>query len=74
MYYLSVLQDGLDYLDRALAIDAEYDDAMAYFNLLYRAKADLENSPQGYRDDVAKADVWFQKVIDTRKTKAGRKP
>ena len=47
---------------------------MAYLNLLYRAKADLENSPQGYRDDVAKADVWFQKVIDTRKTKAGRKP
>ena len=47
---------------------------MAYLNLLHRAKADLENSPQGYRDDVAKADVWFQKIIDTRKTKAGRKP
>jgi tetratricopeptide (TPR) repeat protein len=74
MYYLSVLQDGLDYLDRALAIDAEYDDAMAYLNLLYRAKADLEDSPQGYRDDVAKADAWFQKVIDTRKAKAERKP
>jgi tetratricopeptide (TPR) repeat protein len=26
--YLSVLPDGVDYLDRALAIDGEYDDAM----------------------------------------------
>ena len=47
---------------------------MAYLNLLYRAKADLEDSPQGYRDDVAKADAWFQKVIDTRKAMAERKP
>jgi hypothetical protein len=32
---------------------------MAYLNLLYRAKAALEDSPQGYRDDMAKADEWF---------------
>jgi tetratricopeptide (TPR) repeat protein len=71
--YLPVLEEGLDGLDRALAIDGEYDDAMAYLNLLYRAKADLEDSPQDYRDDVAKADEWFRKVLETRKAKAERK-
>jgi Tfp pilus assembly protein PilF len=72
--YLPVLEEGMDDINRALAIDAEYDDAMAYLNLLYRAKADLEETPEDYRDDIAKADAWFQKVIDTRKAKASRKP
>jgi len=65
---------GIGNLDKALALDAEYDDAMAYINLLYRAKADLEDSPESYRDDIAQADAWFQKVIDIRKAKASRKP
>jgi len=69
--YLPVIEEGIGDLEGALAIDAEYDDAMAYLNLLYRAKADLEDSLQGYRDDVAVADVWFKKTLDTRKAKAG---
>ena len=72
--YLPVVQEGLDDLDRAVAIDAEYDDAMVYLNLLYRAKADLEDSPQGYRDDIARADIWVEKVTETRKVKAEREP
>jgi tetratricopeptide (TPR) repeat protein len=72
--YLPVIEEGMGDIDRAPAIDAEYDDAMAYLNLLYRAKADLEDSPQGYRDDAAKADEWFRKTMDTRKAKAERKP
>ena len=71
---LPVLEEGLADLERALAIDPEYDDAMAYMNLLYRVRADLEDSPQGYRDDITTADAWFQKVIDTRKAKASRQP
>lgn len=71
--YLPVLEEGMDNIDRALEIDAEYDDAMAYLNLLYRAKADLEDSSEDYRDDVAKADAWFRKTLDTRKAKAERK-
>jgi len=72
--YLPVIEEGVRDLDRALAIDAEYDDGMAYMNLLYRAKADLEDSPQDYRNDVAKADAWVQKALATRKAKAERKP
>ena len=72
--YLPVIEEGIGNMDKALALDAEYDDAMAYINLLYRAKADLEDSPESYRDDIAQADAWFQKVIDIRKAKASRKP
>jgi len=71
--YLPVVEEGIENLDKALALDAEHDDAMAYLNLLYRAKAALEDSPQGYRDDMAKADEWFQKVLKIRKAKAERK-
>ena len=69
---LPALQNGLDDLNQALAIDPEYDDAMAYMCLLLRAKADLEESADDYKDDVAKADAWAQKAIETRKIKASR--
>jgi tetratricopeptide (TPR) repeat protein len=72
--YLPVVQEGIDHLNRAIEIDAEYDDAMAYLNLLYRQKADLEDRAEDYRDDIAKADEWVQKSLDVRKEKAGRQP
>ena len=39
-----MIDEGIKNLDKALQIDPEYDDAMAYENLLYRQKADLEDS------------------------------
>jgi Tfp pilus assembly protein PilF len=68
--YLAVVQQGIDDLGRAIEIDPQYDDAMAYMNLVWREKADLEGSRAEYDEDVAKANVWFQKAMDTRKTKA----
>src|ERR1039458_4326070 len=50
------------------------DDAMAYENLLFRQKADLEDSSDAYKKDIDKANDFFQKTIDTRKIKAERKP
>jgi len=72
--YLAQIQEGLDDIDRALEIDAEYDDAMAYANLLWRLKAELELSAGTYQFDMDQANTWFQRVIDTRKAKAERKP
>jgi tetratricopeptide (TPR) repeat protein len=68
--YLPVVQEGIDHLNRAIEIDVEYDDAMAYLNLLYREKADLENTPEEYRQDIAKADEWVQRALDVKKEKA----
>jgi len=36
-----LIEEGLTYLDKSLAINPDYDDAMAYKNLLYRQKARL---------------------------------
>jgi tetratricopeptide (TPR) repeat protein len=67
---LPIVQDGIDHLKRAIEIDGDYDDAMAYLNLLYREKADLDNTPQEYLEDTAKADEWVQKSLEARKNKA----
>jgi Tfp pilus assembly protein PilF len=69
-----IVSDGITDLDKALKLDPEYDDAMAYENLLYRQKADLEDSTEAYKQDIDKANDYFQKTIDTRKIKAERKP
>jgi Tfp pilus assembly protein PilF len=70
--YLPVLQEGVEDLETALQLDGDYDDAMAYLNLLYREKAEMENSPGDYRADLAKADEWARQCLATRKSKAGR--
>ena len=36
-----IIDEGMADLQKALDIDKEYDDAMAYMNLLIREKADL---------------------------------
>jgi tetratricopeptide (TPR) repeat protein len=71
--YMPVVAEGMDNLSEALALNPEYTDAMAYMKLLYRVKADLEDPPQAYAEDMAQADRWFQRTIDTRKTIASRK-
>jgi tetratricopeptide (TPR) repeat protein len=71
---LPIVQEGIDDLNKALEIDPEYDDAMAYMNLLYREKADLENSSEDYKADIVKADDWMLKVVEARKSKASRQP
>ena len=71
---LPIADEGLKDLQAALQIDPEYDDAMAYMNLLLREKADLEESPAAYKKDTEEADNWVQKSLETRKIKAERKP
>jgi CubicO group peptidase (beta-lactamase class C family)/Tfp pilus assembly protein PilF len=67
-----IVDEGFKDLDKALQIDPEYDDAMAYENLLYRQKADLEDSPEAYRADIEAADNFFARTLETRKVKAER--
>ena len=40
----AVVDGGIKNLEKALEIDQEYDDAMAYMNLLYRERADLSQN------------------------------
>jgi TonB family protein len=69
--YSSLIEEGIANLDRALAIDPQYDDAMAYKNLLIRERADLRDTKEEWSADVAVADQWVQKALETKKLKAG---
>jgi TonB family protein len=68
--YGPMLQAGIDALNKALEINPEYADAMAYINLLIRERADLRNSVAECQQDVATADQWVQKALAVKKAKA----
>jgi tetratricopeptide (TPR) repeat protein len=61
-------EEGMQYLNQALANRPTYDNAMAYLNLMYRIKADIDfGHPDEVKDDLAQADQWVQKALSTRK-------
>lgn len=70
--YLPMLDKAIKDLEKSLEIDKEYDDAMAYMNLLIRERADLMESKDLYEADTKQADMWMQKALETRKIKADR--
>jgi Tfp pilus assembly protein PilF len=67
--YGPVIDYGLQSLDKALQINPEYDDAMAYENLLIRERADLADSKEEYEKQIKIADDWVQKTLATKKIK-----
>jgi len=71
--YGPVIDAGLQALDKSLQIDPEYDDAMAYENLLIRERADLMDSKEEYEKQIQIADDWVQKALATKKIKAEKK-
>ncbi len=72
--YSAMVDEGIGNLQKALDIDKEYDDAMAYMNLLIRERADLLDNPDDYKKQIEIADGWVQKNLDTKKLKASRTP
>jgi hypothetical protein len=68
--YGAVLESGLRALEKALEINPQYDDAMAYMYLLIRERADLRDTAEEYKRDVAIADDWLKKGLATKKAKA----
>lgn len=72
--YGAMVDEGIADLQKALDIDKEYDDAMAYMNLLIRERADLSDTPEEYKQQIEVADSWVQKALDTKKLKASRQP
>ena len=65
------VQDGIQKLQKALELRPDYDDAMAYLNLLYREEADLQcDNPDARKTDLKTADDWVDKTMATKKAKA----
>jgi tetratricopeptide (TPR) repeat protein len=69
-----IVDEGLDNLQKAIDNRANYSDAMAYLNLLYRRKAELEcGNDDARKADVAKADEWVKKAMDAKKAEEAKK-
>jgi hypothetical protein len=70
-----VITQGIDAENKALAIDPNYAEALAFINLLYREQAhiDQRTNPQKATEDLAKADEYRNKAIELNKQKAAEK-
>jgi TonB family protein len=64
--YSSMLEEGMTNLERALQLDPQYDDAMAYLNLLIRERAALRDTKAEWAADVAFANGWMKKTLDAK--------
>jgi tetratricopeptide (TPR) repeat protein len=60
--YGTIVDEGIGSLQKATQLREDYDDAMAYLNLLYRQKADMETTPDAHDADVKLANDLVEKV------------
>jgi tetratricopeptide (TPR) repeat protein len=69
------IQEGIDNLNKAIQLRPDYDDAMAYMNLMYRERADVQcDDPAARQADLKTADEWVDKTMATKKAKAEKQP
>lgn len=65
------IQEGIDSLNKAIQIRPDYDDAMAYLNLMFREKGDVECDDLAARaEDLKTADHWVDETLRVKKAKA----
>lgn len=68
------VDEGITNLQKAISLKPDYDDAMAYLNLMYRQKADMEATKEAREDDLKKADDLVEQVKAIKQKKAGIQP
>src|ERR1700684_3554358 len=72
---MPAIQLGIDNLNKEIQLRPDYDDAMAYLNLMYREKADVECDDLAQRqEDLKTPDNWVDKTLATKKAKAEKQP
>jgi tetratricopeptide (TPR) repeat protein len=67
--YGEIVDDGIQRLKRAIELRPDYEDAMAYLNLLYRRKADMVASPEEREALLRQADELVDKVKEIKQRK-----
>jgi tetratricopeptide (TPR) repeat protein len=68
--YGTLVDEGISDLQRAISVKPDYDDAMAYLNLLYRRKADMAASEQERASLIKQADDLVDKVKEIKQRRA----
>jgi len=70
----AAIEEGIASLTKAIELRPDYDDAMAYMNLMYREKADVEcNDLAARAEDLKTADQWVDKTLAVKKAKAEKR-
>jgi tetratricopeptide (TPR) repeat protein len=69
-----LVDEGLKYLNQAVSDRANYDEAMAYLNLIYRSKANVDfGEVAAVKADLAQAEKWRTQAMGTRKANEEKK-
>ncbi|MDP9264016.1 MAG: hypothetical protein M3O85_06830 [Acidobacteriota bacterium] len=67
------VEEGMEMLKKSIQLRPDYEDAMAYLNLMYRERADYECEDLDARAaDYKTADEWVEKTMATKKAKAAK--
>jgi tetratricopeptide (TPR) repeat protein len=64
------VEEGLTYVDKALEKNPNYQDALAYKNLLLRDKAAATKDPKEAKRLLDEADIFFKKALEANKPPA----
>ena len=68
---LPVIDSGIAMLNKAISLRKDYVDAMAYMDMLYRLRADLEcGSKKNFKADIKQSDEWSDRAAAARKKQA----
>ncbi len=70
--YGSLIDEGITDLQKAISLRPDYDDAMAYLNLLYRRKADTVESADERASLQKQADDLVDKVKEVKQRRASQ--
>jgi len=68
--YGPLVDEGIASLQKAIQLRPDYDDAMAYLNLLYRRKADMAESAEERASYQKQADDLVEKVKEIKQKRA----
>src|SRR5438552_6637245 len=68
--YGQLIDEGITDLQKAISLKPDYDDAMAYLNLLYRRKADMVESADERNNFLKQADDLVDKVKEIKQRRA----
>jgi tetratricopeptide (TPR) repeat protein len=68
--YGTLIDEGITELQKAISIKPDYDDAMAYLNLLFRRKADMVESKEEREALLKQADDLVDKVKEIKQKRS----
>jgi len=68
--YGAIIEEGITDLQKAISLRPDYDDAMAYLNLLYRRKADMVETSDERANLLKQADDLVDKVKEIKQKRA----